>query len=98
MSGNRPSEIDLLRTVASAARWAIDANGDDPVGRDGRAHVGLNWTMANGALNRALTALAEHYEIVGHHAADREQAAAIEADIKSVRVVSKAKAHAGEKK
>ena len=62
-SENRSSEIDLLRRVASAARWAIDSNGDDRVGRDGRARVGLNWISANIELNRAIKALAEHYPI-----------------------------------
>ena len=72
---NAPTELALLRRVASAASWAIASNGDDPVGRDGRARVGMNWIFANGRLNQALKALAEHYPIVDHHAAEREQAA-----------------------
>ena len=71
---NAPSELELLRCVASAAAWAIQSNGDDPVGRDGRAAVGFNWVAANGALNKALRALAEHYPLVNLHIAERAEA------------------------
>jgi hypothetical protein len=75
---NSPTELDLLRRVASAARWAIDSNRDDAVGRDGRARVGLNWIKANGALNAALKELAAHYAVPALHDAEREEAATIQ--------------------
>lgn len=75
---NAPKEIELLRRVAAAARWAIDANGDDAVGNDGRSRVGVNWIMAQGELAGALTALQEHYEIPNTFAEARQQAASIE--------------------
>jgi hypothetical protein len=71
---NKRSEVELLKDVASAARWAIDSNGDDPVKRDGRARVGINWVMANGALAVALNALAEHYGLDDRHGESRQQA------------------------
>lgn len=74
MADNKRSEVDLLKDVASAARWAIDSNGDDPVRRDGRARVGVNWVMANSALARALNALAEQYGLDDRHGDGRQQA------------------------
>jgi hypothetical protein len=84
MTTNIPSELELLRRVASAAAWAIQANGDDPVGRDGRSRVGLNWVMANGELNGALKALAEHFAVGDFHADERAKAAEIEEQLRSV--------------
>ena len=74
MTGNKSSEVDLLRRVASAAEWVIRSNGDDPVGRDGRARVGINWVMANGELNKALRSLREQYGIEDHHVDQKAQA------------------------
>lgn len=78
MSDNKPSELDLLRHVASAAEWVIESNGDDPVGRDGRSPVGINWISANGALNKALADLRELYGIENRHLTEREHARGIE--------------------
>lgn len=72
---SKPSEIELLRSIASAARWVIDANGDDAVGRDGRARVGINWVMAAGELNEALQTYAQHFEMPTCHQAARAKAA-----------------------
>lgn len=87
--GNAPTEVELLRRVASAARWAIDSNSDDIVGRDGRARVGLNWTMANGALATALAELAHHYNVRGLHDAERENAASIQASLDALTTVKR---------
>ncbi len=76
---NVPTEIELLRRVASAGRWAIDANGDDVVGKDGRSRVGLNWVMANGALNQALKDLQEHFAVSDCFDDRRKEAADMEA-------------------
>ena len=86
---NVPTEMDLLRCVASAARWAIDSNRDDPVGRDGRARVGLNWIMANGALANALTELARHYEVMAMHDAERKAAANTQASLDALKTVKR---------
>lgn len=87
---NAPTELDLLRRVASAARWAIDSNKDDVVGRDGRARVGLNWTMANGALATALKELAQHYTLADLHDAERENAKSIQASLDALKTVKRA--------
>ena len=58
---NIPSQAELLRRVAAAAAWAIRSNRDDPVGRDGRCRVGVNWVKANATLNEALRDLHLHY-------------------------------------
>lgn len=79
MTDNRPTELELLRRVASAVVWAIESNRDDVVGRDGRARVGMNWVAANGALNGALRDLREHYPPADMHEAGRAEAASIEA-------------------
>lgn len=86
---NAPTELELLREVASAASWAISSNGDDPVGRDGRARVGLNWVAANGTLNGALKKLRAHYELQDRHAAQREEIAILEEQMRSVKKPSK---------
>ena len=86
---NAPTEMELLREIASAAAWAISSNGDDPVGRDGRARVGLNWVAANGTLNKALKSLREHYELRDFHASQREEIRALEEQMKSVKKPSK---------
>lgn len=75
---NAPTELELLRAVASAAHWAIASNADDVVGRDGRSRVGLNWVAANGALNKALHALREHHGIVDLHSEQRAEVAELE--------------------
>lgn len=82
---NVPTELELLREVASAAAWAIASNGDDPVGRDGRARVGLNWVAANGTLNRALQKLREHYALPDLHAAARAEMIALQELMKTVK-------------
>lgn len=87
---NAPTEIDLLRRVASAARWAIDSNRDDVVGRDGRARVGLNWIMANGALAKALGELAAHYDVSALHDAERDNAARVQTSLDALKTVKKA--------
>lgn len=72
---NTPTELELLRRVASAAEWAIETNGDHVVGRDGRSRVGINEVLAHGALNKALGELRERYGIDGRlHIAEREEA------------------------
>lgn len=87
---NAPTEIELLRRVASAARWSVDSNRDDVVGLDGRANVGLNWIMANGALAKALKELAQHYDIVALHDAERENAASIQEYLDALKTVKRA--------
>ena len=86
---NAPTELELLREIASAAAWAIASNGDDAVGRDGRVRVGINWVAANGTLNRALTKLREHYELRDFHAVQREEMTALEAQMRSAKKPSK---------
>lgn len=82
---NPPTETELLRRVASAAAWAIQSNRDDPVGRDGRARVGLNRIAANGALNRALKELREHYELSDVHETERGEAQEMETTLRDMR-------------
>lgn len=82
-ASNVPTEIDLLRRIASAAIWAIESNGDDVVGRDGRTRVGVNWVSANGELARTLEDLRLHYGIENRHAEERERAAALEAQMRN---------------
>lgn len=81
MSDNKPSELELLRRVASAAEWVIKSNGEDVVGRDGRARVGLLWTIANGQLNGELRRLRELYGIEDQHAAERADAESLKASL-----------------
>lgn len=81
---NVPTEIDLLRKVASAAQWAIEANGDHVIGQDGRVRVGINEVMAHSALNRALGDLREHYSIdVNLHLTERSTARGLVLEMQS---------------
>lgn len=81
---NEPTELDLLRRVASAAQWALASNGDDPVGRDGRKRIGINYVSAYGALNRALRELSEMHPVDDLHDAERKSAADHEAALKAM--------------